>query len=118
MDADELNTFQREAIQRLESEIERLKTAMQADRKDRKQAEIMIKEKQVAKTKKEKWLAVLSATGTTAAAAGLSVINPLAIPVAINGVLGIISALWPSKGNADGTNNVQSSITQNLPISN
>ena len=48
----------------------------------------------MSKTKKEKWLAIVDAGATTVAAVGLSVINPLAIPVAVGGGIRLINEFF------------------------
>ena len=56
--------------------------------------EKLLAEKEKARLKRDKILGVLSALGTTATAAGLSVINPLAIPVAFGGLIDLINACF------------------------
>jgi len=90
----ELKYTQKEAVQRLESEIGQLKTTLQTTREQRQKYEKQIKEKEASKTKKEKWLAIVDAGATTAAAVGLSVINPLAIPVAVGGGIRLINEFF------------------------
>ncbi|KAF7507829.1 hypothetical protein GJ744_009993 [Endocarpon pusillum] len=51
-------------------------------------------QKEKSRHKREKYLSIFGAVGTTATAAGLSVINPLAIPVAFAGLVGIINACF------------------------
>ena len=54
----------------------------------------LLAEKEKATVKREKILGIMSALGTTATAAGLSVINPLAIPVAFGGLINLINACF------------------------
>ena len=49
------------------------------------------------KAKREKILQILGAVGTTATAAGVSVINPIAIPIAFSGLIGLINACFSSR---------------------
>jgi hypothetical protein len=90
----ELKYTQKEAVERLENEIGQLKTTLQTTREQRQNYEKQIKEKEASKTKKEKWLAIVDAGATTAAAIGLSVINPLAIPVAVGGGIRLINEFF------------------------
>lgn len=57
------------------------------------QMDLAIK-KEKSRQRREKALRIFGAVGTTATAAGLSVINPLAIPVAFGGLIGIINACF------------------------
>ena len=58
-------------------------------------------EQQLAKAaKREKYIQIATAVGETATAAGLSVINPLAIPVAFGGLVKLLNACFASKNPA------------------
>jgi hypothetical protein len=71
-----------------------LKATLQTTREQRQKYEKQIKDKEASKTKKEKWLAIVDAGATTAAAVGLSIINPLAIPVAVGGGIRLINEFF------------------------
>ena len=62
----------------------------------KKEQEDRMKE-EVKAAKREKRLEIAGAVGTTAVAVGLSVINPLAIPVAFGGLVSIINACFARK---------------------
>ena len=51
--------------------------------------------------KRERILEIVAAVGTTATAAGLSVLNPLAIPVAFGGLIQTINACFSKKRQTD-----------------
>lgn len=86
--------LQAEAIEQQEIEIRQLKEAKAKMSESPKKYEKQIMEKEKAKAKREKVLEILGAVGTTATAAGLSVINPLAIPVAFSGLINLINACF------------------------
>ena len=68
--------------------------SLQTTQEQRDRSQKQIAEKMAAKTKKEKWMNILSSAGTIAAAGGLSLINPLAIPVAINSTIALLNAIF------------------------
>jgi hypothetical protein len=101
-----LKYTQKEAVERLETEIGQLKTTLQTTQEQRQKYEQQIKEKDAAKTKKEKWLAIVDAGATTAAAVGLSIINPLAIPVAVGGGIRLINEFFRKPKKEEESNNL------------
>jgi hypothetical protein len=86
---------QTEAIKQLEDEIQELRTTKEKEGEERERCEKAIAEKEEkAKIKRQRVLEIAGAIGTTATAAGLSVLNPLAIPVAFGGLISLINACF------------------------
>ena len=90
-------------VERLETEIQLLKSQTDLDKSspDSKQkpkptttdlAKLILK-KEASKGKKEKWIALVSASVSTALAGGLSVLNPASIPVAVMSGIDVFRAI-------------------------
>lgn len=56
--------------------------------------QLLTEQRQKAIIKRAKILEILGAVGTTATAAGISVINPLAIPVAFGGLVQLLNVCF------------------------
>lgn len=96
--------LQTEAVERLEAEIQELKTAKtEAHARGGGDYDKQIAEKEKTKMRRAKVLEIFGAVGTTATAAGLSVINPLAIPVAFAGLINIINSCFNRRDRHDAT---------------
>ena len=86
---------QAEAL-KTQAEIEQAKTS-QAEAKEsekQRQREDDAAERALKIQKRGQRLEILGAVGTTATAAGLAVLNPLAIPVAFEGLIRLINACF------------------------
>ena len=91
---DQAKHIQTEALERHEAEMQALKKAAAEEKESQPDHEMLLTEKEKARMKRDKILGVMGALGTTATAAGLSVINPLAIPVAFGGSINLINACF------------------------
>ena len=102
---------QTETLRCLSAELAELNTKEAAAKLSKSDNEAQIAaiqaKKEKTREKREKVLEVFSALGTTATAAGLSVINPLAIPVAFGGLVGLINMCFSKKGKNDTAGQVE-----------
>lgn len=88
------NHLQAEAL-KTQSEFEQAKaTQAEAEKSEQQRQRDDAAERALKIQKRGQRLEILGAVGTTATAAGLAVINPLAIPVAFEGLIHLINACF------------------------
>lgn len=104
--------LQTEAIERLEAEIQELKTAKTEAHERGGDYDKQIAEKEKTKMRRAKVLEIFGAVGTTATAAGLSVINPLAIPVAFAGLINIINSCFNRRDRHDANEKTRMAVSE------
>lgn len=82
-------------VARLSTEIEALESAAAAEGETANSALMRweIEQKMAKKEKTQMWIELATATMTTGIAAGVSVVNPTAIPIAVAGGLDIVNAI-------------------------